>query len=533
MPPGIIESDLLIIGTGAAGLALALYLEDDLKVTLISKSQPSDTSSFRAQGGIACVTAANDTFEKHISDTLNAGDGLCDRDIVESVVRSAPGAIDNLKKWGVRFSGGNSEPELGREGGHSRRRILHRDDKTGEELEMRLLERVEAKRKIYRNHTAVNLITDRNGCGGAYVLDNSTLKVKTFTARAVILATGGCGKAYLYTSNPDIATGDGQALAYRAGATVANMEFIQFHPTCLYSPVEHSFLITEAMRGEGAVLVDTSGRSFMKDYDPRGDLAPRDIVARAIDSQMKKEGVKHLYLDIHTRRSPGFIKKRFPAIYAKLAELGIDITRENIPVVPAAHYCCGGIHTDAWGFTDIPGLLAVGEAAHTGLHGANRLASNSLLEALVFASRAAEKIPSAISGRKFIKPDRWEYTGSRLPEEKVFIEHNWESVRRIMWNYVGVVRNDYRLKEAEKRLKIIEKDVNFHYWRYLITPGLIETRNLVETAKIIVRSAAFRKESRGLHFNLNHPGKKERFRRNTYISRGENPTGRHPGASGT
>ena len=518
MPSDVIESDVLIIGTGAAGLALALYLDDSLSVNLISKSSVSDSASVRAQGGIACVTSARDSFQQHISDTLAAGDGLCDEKLVKTVVEAAPSVISDLKRWGVRFTGGNSAPRLGREGGHSHRRILHRDDKTGEELQLKLLEQVGRKKSIYENHTAVNLIMNpEEGCGGAYVLDNSNLRVKSFTARSVVLATGGCGKVYLYTSNPDIATGDGVAMAYRAGARIANMEFIQFHPTCLYSAQEHSFLITEAMRGEGAVLLNTSGKDFMSDYDSRGNLAPRDVAARAIDNEMKKEGVKHLYLDIHTRRKPEFIRKRFPSIFRKLKELGIDITRENIPIVPAAHYCCGGVHTDNRGYTGIPGLFALGEAAHTGLHGANRLASNSLLEALVFASKAAEVLPGYIKSRRPPKPGRWKYTGTRLPEEKVFIEHNWESIRRIMWNYVGVVRSDYRLREARKRLKIIEKDVNYHYWSYLITPGLIETRNLADVAEIIVKSASLRKESRGLHYNVNYPGKICRFRRNTYI----------------
>ncbi len=516
--PGIYKSDILIVGTGVAGLSLSLYFDKDISTVFVTKSHPEDSSSFRAQGGIACVTDAGDSFEEHVRDTLLAGDGLCDISTVRRVVNSAPSAIEDLKRWGVSFTGGNRSPRLGREGGHSKRRILHRDDRTGEEVERKLLEKNKEKgRKIFSNHTAVNLIIENGRCVGCYVLDNKTLKVKTFLAKEVVLCSGGCGKVYLYTSNPNVATGDGIAMAYRAGAAAVNMEFIQFHPTCLYSPKEKSFLITETMRGEGAVLVNSSGEEFMKNYDERGELAPRDVVARAIDSEMKKKGLKHLYLDIQSRRSPKFIKKRFPTIYKKLKSLNIDITKENIPVVPAAHYCCGGIDVDDCGSSSIPGLSVLGEASHTGLHGANRLASNSLLEALVYSKRAASKLKREISGVCHAESREWKYTGSRLPEEKVFIEQNWESLRRVMWNYVGVVRSDYRLKEAVKRLKIIEKDVNYHYWNYIITPGLVEMRNLLDVAKIIIRSAASRKESRGLHYNINHPEKLEEQRKNTVI----------------
>ncbi|NLB35234.1 MAG: L-aspartate oxidase [Elusimicrobia bacterium] len=515
--PAPVKSDLLIIGTGIAGLALSLYLDSDLKVNIITKSSAEESSSFQAQGGIACVTDVEDSFEEHIQDTLDAGDGLCNLKSVETVIKAAPQAIEDIEKWGVEFTGGNLNPELGREGGHSRRRILYREDRTGAELETKLLDKVRSKQKIYENHTAVNLIMKKGRCIGAYVLDNTSHEIKSFYAKAVILATGGCGKAYLYTTNPHVATGDGVAMAYRAGASIANMEFIQFHPTSLFSSQEESFLITEAMRGEGALLKNSKGEVFMKRYDPRENLAPRDIVARAIDSEMKREGVKHLYLDIHSVREPDFIRKRFPSIYKKLKGLGIDITQEDIPVVPSAHYCCGGVDTDSNGLTDIEGLFAVGETAHTGLHGANRLASNSLLEALVYARRAAEKIPAYISNLKEATPQPWTYTGNRLPEEKIFIEHNWESVRRIMWNYVGIVRSNYRLKEAEKRLELIANDVNYHYWNYLITPGLVELRNLVDVARIIVKSASMRKESRGLNYNVDHPEKREECRKNTYI----------------
>ncbi|MFC2061654.1 L-aspartate oxidase [Elusimicrobiota bacterium] len=515
----IYKSDVLIIGTGVAGLSTALYLDKSLSANIITKSSPENSSSFKAQGGIACVTDSSDSFKQHIKDTLIAGAGLCDEKVVEMVVEDAPGKIEDLKKWGVKFTGGNKAPDLGKEGGHSKRRILHHRDCTGEEMETKLINKVNSSSniKMYAQHSAVNLIVEKNRCGGAYVLNNKTLKVKTFVAKVVVLATGGCGKVYLYTSNPDIATGDGIALAHRLGAKVANMEFIQFHPTCLYSSIEKSFLITEAMRGEGATLLNLQGKDFMKKYDRRGNLAPRDIVARAIDSEMKKAGVKYLYLDIHSYKTPKFIRNRFPSIYKKLKSIGIDITANNIPIVPAAHYCCGGIHVDEYGNTTIEGLMAVGECSHTGLHGANRLASNSLLEALVYGSRVAEKIPGYVKKTGFIKTKDWEYTGEKLPSEQGFMEYNWMALRWLMWNYVGVVRSDHRLQEAMKRIKIIEKEIDHYYWKYLVTPQLLEMRNLVEVSKIIIKSAVSRKESRGLHYNINYPGKLEKSGKNSYV----------------
>jgi len=517
------KSDVLIIGSGVASLALSLYLDRKLSVNIVTKASASDTSSLRAQGGIACVTDRSDSFREHIHDTMIAGAGLCDRNIVEMVVEAAPEKINDLKRWGVKFSGGNRRPELGREGGHSKRRILHHDDSTGREVIEKLLKKVSGMENVnfFEEHTAVNLIMNDRICAGAYVLRNRDLKIEVFLSRVTVMATGGCGKVYLYTSNPDVATGDGIAMAYRAGARIANMEFIQFHPTILYSQLEKNFLITEAMRGEGAVLLNSAMKDFMKKYDRRGNLAPRDIVARAIDSEMKKEGSKHIYLNIYSRRTPEFIRSRFPGIYGKLKKLGMDITKENIPVVPAAHYCCGGIHVDSRGFSSIDGLMAVGEVSHTGLHGANRLASNSLLEALVLGSRAAEVIPGYVRARGLLPGRPWEYTGDRLPREKIFIEHNWLTLRMVMWHYVGIVRTSRRLREAMKRIALIEKEVDYHYWNYLITPGMVELRNLVETAKIIIACAMKRKESRGLHYNVDYPSRKKSCRKNTYIIRNE------------
>lgn len=519
MAARILKSDVLIIGSGVAGLSLSLYLKKNISINIATKSFPEASSTMKAQGGIACVTDSNDSFNQHIKDTLIAGDGLCDKNVVEMVIKDGPERIRDLKSWGVEFSGGNDGPELAREGGHSKRRVLHYEDRTGEEVETKLLDRVyNAKNtRLFPQHTAVNLIVKNRRCRGAYILENRTLKVKIFMAKVVVLATGGCGKIYLYTSNPDIATGDGIAMARRQGVKIANMEFIQFHPTCLYSPKNKSFLITEAMRGEGAVLLNQKGEDFMNEYDARGNLAPRDVVARAVDSEMKKYGVKYIHLDIHSHRSEEFIMKRFPYIYKMLRQLGIDITRDNIPVVPAAHYCCGGIHVDSNGFTEVKGLMAVGECAHTGLHGANRLASNSLLEALVYGWRAANKIPGRIKNVKFIGIKNWEYTGIRISREQVFIEENWMALRRLMWNYMGVVRSDHRLQEAMKRIEIIEKEVDRHYWKYLITPELVEMRNLVEVARIIIVSAMKRKESRGLNYNVDHPFKINKFGKNTYI----------------
>ncbi|MEA3505970.1 MAG: L-aspartate oxidase [Elusimicrobiota bacterium] len=515
----IIKSNVLVLGSGAAGLSFALYADDGLQINIISKSAPDDTSTKKAQGGIAGVTSPDDSFKSHIRDTLVAGDGLCDRETVKQVIKDAPARISDLNKWGVKFTGEKESPDLGKEGGHSRRRILHNADKTGQEIEEKLLDKVIKKKnvRLFSEYTAIDLIIKDNRCIGAYIIDNRTLKVKTFLAEAVVLATGGCGKIYQYTSNPDMATGDGVAMAARAGAAIANMEFIQFHPTCLYSVKETGFLITEAMRGEGAILLNEEGEKFMTRYDSRRDLAPRDIVARAIDSEMKKAGLKHLYLDIASYREEKFIKDRFPTIYAKLKELGIDITTDKIPVVPAAHYCCGGIKVDRSARSSIKGLLAVGETSCTGLHGANRLASNSLLEAVVYGKVAAETVKEELEGISLAGVSPWRYTGEKLPRQQVFIEQNWMEIRRLMWNYMGIVRSNRRMKEALKRINIIQKEVEHYYWNYLINNSLIEMRNLAEVAGIIIKSALARKESRGLHYNVDYPKKSKKFRKDTII----------------
>ncbi len=521
MTSGDIKSDVLVVGTGAAGLSFALYADPDIRINMVAKAAPAESSTQQAQGGIAGVTSSGDTFKSHIKDTLIAGGGLCDKKTVRQVVEAAPERIGDLKEWGVRFTGGEDNPDLGKEGGHTQRRILHHGDSTGREIEDKLLKEALKKENVrfYTEHTAVDLIIENGRCVGAYIIDNRTLKVKTFLAGAVIMATGGCGKIYHYTSNPDVATGDGVAMAYRAGAEISNMEFIQFHPTCLYSVRETGFLITEAMRGEGALLLNGTGEKFMERYDHRRELAPRDIVARAIDSEMKKEGVKHLYLDIASCRGPDFIKERFPTIYNKLKGLGIDITTDKIPVVPAAHYSCGGIKVDRRGRTSINGLISIGECSNTGLHGANRLASNSLLEAMVYGNVVAETIRDELKPVDLLKIKPWNYTGQRLPSHQVFIEQNWMEVRRLMWNYMGIVRSNRRMKEALKRIEIIENEVSHYYWNYLINNSLIEMRNLVETAKIIITSALARKESRGLHYNQDYPRKSKRYKKDTIIKR--------------
>ena len=483
----------------------------------------TETSTSKAQGGIAAVLGPDDRFEYHIQDTLTVGEGLSHPDIVELVVRQGPERIRELIDLGAHFDPGEGNGyDLGREGGHSRRRVIHAQDMTGAEVERILSEKVLAHPNIqvFENHMGVNLITlervvrqgrvvteSESACLGAYVLNKETGQVDTFLARLTLLATGGVGKVYLYTSNPDIATGDGVAMAYRAGAMIGNMEFVQFHPTCLYHPAAKNFLISEALRGEGAVLMDQAGQPFMDKYHPLKDLAPRDTVARAIDTELKKSGADCVYLNI-SHKPADFVRSRFPNIYQQCLEFGIDITQEPMPVVPAAHYMCGGVVTDAWGRTTITNLFAVGEVSMTGLHGANRLASNSLLEALVFSHQAAqvarETLPDLLA-KPAIPVAAWNTYGAKDSEEGVVVSHSWDEIRRFMWNYVGIVRSDSRLLHAQARIGLVLKEINEYYWKFLLTSDLLELRNIAYVADLIIRMALRRKESRGLHYTLDYP----------------------------
>ena len=513
-----IEScDYFVVGSGIAGLMTALYLGRKGRVLLVTKKRLDDCNTNRAQGGIACVMEAGDSFEQHVADTLDAGAGLCREEVVREVVSGGPARIADLETLGVRFNprtDGEPGYDLGREGGHSQRRVLHAGDITGQRVESVLVEQVRRHPNIQTcEYTMViDLITTRwlkmsgdNRCIGAYVLDQPTGEIYAVRSSHTVLATGGCGKVYLYTCNPDIATGDGIALAWRAGAEIANMEFIQFHPTCLYHPQAKRFLISEAVRGEGAELTDAEGRPFMKKYDPRGALAPRDVVARAIDAEMKRTGSPYCCLDIR-HKSEAFLKERFPNIYKTCLDFGIDMARDLIPIVPSAHYCCGGIRATVSGETSLPGLYAVGETACTGLHGANRLASNSLLEALVCAYQTAGRImehPERVPDPLRI-PD-WEYGTAVASDEAVMVAHNWMEVRTCMWDYVGIVRTNKRLERALRRIRNLRREIREYYFDYLVTADTLELRNLALVAELIVRSAMRRKESRGLHYTLDYP----------------------------
>lgn len=509
--------DVLIIGSGAAGLSLALRLAPHLRIALIAKSQLRESATLYAQGGISVVLDKEDSIPSHIKDTLDAGAGLCDRRAVEFTVNHARPAIQWLIDQGVAFTR-ETGPEgldgyhLTREGGHSHRRVLHAADATGRAVETTLeaLARAHPNIEIFEEHLAVDLIRERSGaqrCLGAYVLDlRPDGHVRAFGAAFTVLATGGAGKVYLYTSNPDVASGDGIAMAWRAGCRVANMEFIQFHPTCLYHPDAKSFLISEAVRGEGGRLLLPDGSRFMHRFDPREELAPRDIVARAIDYEMKRLGIACVYLDI-SHQPAEFIRSHFPNIHQRCLELGFDMTREPIPVVPAAHYMCGGVMTDLRGRSDVAGLYAIGEIAHTGLHGANRMASNSLLECLVFAAAAAEDIVAQTGGPR--APDTlppWDESQVTDSDEEVVVAHNWDELRRFMWDYVGIVRTDKRLQRALHRVELLRQEIDEYYGNFRITRDLIELRNLVLVAELIIRSALQRKESRGLNYNLDYPG---------------------------
>lgn len=521
------EADFLIIGSGLAGLTFALKVADYGRVAVITKSQASETNTRYAQGGVASVFGEQDSFELHIQDTLESGAGLCKRDVVETIVRNGPARIRELIDWGVKFTADNSsdkELDLGLEGGHSRQRIIHAKDFTGQAIADTMLNKAREHRniRIYENHIAVDLITRSTRmqrgvvtalrediCCGAYVLDIQSNEVLTFSAKITVLATGGAGKVYLYTSNPDIATGDGVAMAYRAGALVANLEFVQFHPTCLFHPKTKNFLISEAIRGEGGVLIDSHGNQFMQMYDPKRDLAFRDIVARAIDSELKKSGDDCVFLDI-SHKPANEVQARFPTIFQKCLSLGIDITKEPIPVVPAAHYMCGGVLVDAAGRTDIARLYALGEAACTGLHGANRLASNSLLEALVCSHIAAQnaiKELELIGNQLPFNSPGWDPMDTVDSDEAIVVSHNWDEIRRCMWNYVGIVRSNKRLTRAQNRIATIRKEIDEYYWDFKITSDLIELRNIALVAELIVQSALLRRESRGLHYNIQYPAR--------------------------
>jgi len=520
--------DYLVIGGGVAGLSFALEAARHGSVAVLTKRARHEGSTQYAQGGIASVLSSDDSFEQHVQDTLVAGAGLCKREAVEVTVREGPEQLRRLVALGAVFDrNAAGEFDLTREGGHSKRRIVHSGDITGREVERALLQACDDTKNVtfFQNTAAIDLIRagaagrGLSRCVGAYALLQSEA-IETFLAKATVLASGGAGKVYLYTTNPDVATGDGVAMAYRAGAQIANMEFYQFHPTCLYHPEAKNFLISEALRGEGGKLRLRSGEEFMGRYHPLAALAPRDVVARAIDAELKRTGDECVYLDM-THLGRAFLMERFPNIYATCKAFGVDMAVQGIPVVPAAHYQCGGVVTNLLGETTLPGLLAIGEVAHTGLHGANRLASNSLLEGLVFGHRAAHNLTGtprdAAIGQE---PPAWDPGSAVASDESVVVTHNWDEIRRLMWNYVGIVRTDKRLMRARRRLDLLREEIRDYYWRFKVTRDVVELRNIAEVAHLIVECASRRKESRGLHYTLDYPTRDDHnWKRDTVVSR--------------
>ena len=527
--------DVLIIGSGAAGLSLALALAERLRVVVLTKNEISESATYYAQGGVSAVFDHGDSIESHIEDTLAAGAGLCHRDTVDYIVSHGRRRVEWLISQGVPFTtrvsrSGAQEFHLTREGGHSHRRVIHAADATGRAIEQTLVERVRGNPNItvLERHMAVDLINSAklgripDRCAGAYVLDLDGDRVKTIRARCAVLASGGAGKVYLYTSNPDVATGDGIGMAWRAGCAIANMEFVQFHPTCLYHPHAKTFLLTEALRGEDGHLILDSGDRFMPKFDERAELASRDIVARAIDHEMKRLGLDCVYLDIR-HKPKDFIVEHFPNVYEQCKRYGIDITSDPIPVVPATHYLCGGVVTDIHGRTSLPGLYAVGEVASSGLHGANRMASNSLLECLVIAESAAEAILSSIDALDLLNdiPD-WDESQVTDADEEIVVAHNWDELRRLMWDYVGIVRTSKRLQRARRRVDLLHAEISEFYGNFRITGDLIELRNLVQVAELIIRSALKRRESRGLHYTMDFPALDDtNYRRDTILRAGD------------